>query len=125
MEPKSTFTVKELLWRQKYPVDPTSGLTLFATVLEDEAGRRLFVYADGNRLPEAFEHDGKPISVSRTPFTTEEAPFEKQAYVLELCGEATSAAACQCTARAATGLKVCTIYINGVPVQVTCPPFTC
>jgi len=125
MESKDSFTVKELLWKQKYPVDPTSGLTLFATVLEDDAGRRLFVYADGDRMPEAFDRDGTPVAVSRTPFTTQEPSCKPEAYVVGIGGDALPSAACQCTARSVAGVKICTVIIGGRPVQVTCPPYTC
>jgi hypothetical protein len=130
MEPNHEFAVKELLWRQKYPVDPKAGLTLFATVLEDDAGRRLFVYADGDRI-EAFDRDGKPIPIRRTPFTTQEPSCKPQAHLVDLDvgGDAPPSTACQCsaerTALVAAGVKVCYVQVGTIWIQITCPPGVC
>ena len=125
MEPKSNFTVKELLWRQKYPVDPTRGLTLFATVLEDDVGRRLFVYADDKRKVEGFEPDGTPIALKLTPFTTQEPSCRPEAYVIGIGDDTLPSAACRCTALGAAGVKVCWVKIGTNWVQITCPPGVC
>jgi hypothetical protein len=122
MEPKSDFTVKEFLWRQAYPLDPAAGMTLFATVLEDEAGRRLFVYADPERKPEAFEADGKAIAVEMTPFPTK--PPYAQGHLVQIRGAARSTAAAPMMA-ATAGARTCTKLIGGIPMQVCCPPYGC